>query len=57
MAENGDRVVKLASDTDKKSMMKHIIDSYEIDEIKVLEPSLNDIFVEYAGDHAKEVQS
>ena len=57
MAENGDLVVKLASDTDKKSMMKHIIDSYEIDEIKVLEPSLNDIFVEYAGDHAKEVQS
>jgi ABC-2 type transport system ATP-binding protein len=56
MTANGDFVVKLASHTDKKSMMKHIIDSYEIDEIKVLEPSLNDIFVEYAGDSAKEVQ-
>ena len=57
MTENGDLVVKLTSHTEKKSMMKHIIDSYEIDEIKVLEPSLNDIFVEYAGDSAKEVQS
>lgn len=55
--ENGDLIIKLASDTDKKSMMRHIIESYEIDEIKVLEPSLNDIFVEYAGDSAKEVQA
>ena len=56
MAENGDIIVKLASDADKKMMMKHIIETYDIDEIKVLEPSLNDIFVEYAGDFAKEVQ-
>ena len=56
MAENGDIIVKLASDTDKKMMMKHIIETYDIDEIKVLEPSLNDIFVQYAGDFVKEVQ-
>lgn len=56
-SENGDLIIKLASDTDKKSMMKHIIESYEIDEIKVLEPSLNDIFVEYAGDSTKEVEA
>ncbi|MBE5892331.1 MAG: ATP-binding cassette domain-containing protein [Lachnospiraceae bacterium] len=55
--ENGDLIIKLAADTEKKSMMRHIIESYEIDEIKVLEPSLNDIFVEYAGDSAKEVQA
>ena len=47
--ENRDLIIKLASDTDKKSMMRHIIECYEIDEIKVLEPSLNDIFVEYAA--------
>lgn len=30
--------------------MKRLADSYDIDEIRVFEPSLNDIFVEYAGD-------
>ena len=29
--------------------MKCLVDNYDIDEVKVFEPSLNDIFVEYAG--------
>ena len=31
-------------------MMKQLTEAYDIDEIKIFEPSLNDIFVEYAGD-------
>ena len=29
--------------------MRFVADNFDIDEIKVFEPSLNDIFVEYAG--------
>jgi ABC-2 type transport system ATP-binding protein len=43
-------IVQLASPEDKQSMMKKLVQSYDIDEISVFEPSLNDIFVEYAGD-------
>jgi ABC-2 type transport system ATP-binding protein len=30
-------------------MMGRLAEQYDIDEMKVFEPSLNDIFVEYAG--------
>jgi ABC-2 type transport system ATP-binding protein len=30
--------------------MKRLVEEYDIDEVKVFEPSLNDIFVEYAGE-------
>ena len=43
-------MIQLDSANDKKSMMAHLIEQYDIDEVKVFEPSLNDIFVEYAGD-------
>jgi ABC-2 type transport system ATP-binding protein len=33
--------------------MRQLTESYDIDEIRVYEPSLNDIFVEYAGDKEK----
>lgn len=52
--ENGDLRVQLASAEEKKAMMKRLVENYDIDEVKVYEPSLNDIFVEYAGDAAKE---
>ncbi len=48
--ENGELIIRLASPDDKKETMKRLIEKYDIDEIKVYEPSLNDIFVEYAGD-------
>ena len=37
------------SPAEKQSMMKRLVENYDIDEVKVFEPSLNDIFVEYAG--------
>ena len=53
--ENGDLMIQLSSPDEKKSTMKKLVENYDIDEVKVFEPSLNDIFVEYAGDAAKEV--
>ena len=53
-AENGDLMIRLSSVDDKKEMMKHLVETYDIDEVRVFEPSLNDIFVECAGDAAKE---
>lgn len=47
-------MIQLDSANDKKSMMAHLIEQYDIDEVKVFEPSLNDIFVEYAGDQKEE---
>ena len=53
--ENGDLIIQLSTADEKKSTMKKLVENYDIDEVKVFEPSLNDIFVEYAGDAAKEV--
>ncbi len=47
--ENGSLLIRLASAKDKGRVMKRLVESYDIDEVKVFEPSLNDIFVEYAG--------
>ena len=46
--EEGDLIIRLASTEDKQAMMRTLTEKYDIDEIKVFEPSLNDIFVEYA---------
>ena len=47
--EDGTLLIQLATPDEKQSMMKRLVESYDIDEVKVFEPSLNDIFVEYAG--------
>ena len=47
--EDGSLLIQLTSPDEKQSMMKRLVESYDIDEVKVFEPSLNDIFVEYAG--------
>ena len=52
--ENGDLMIRLADPCEKKTTMTRLVENYDIDEVKVFEPSLNDIFVEYAGDAAKE---
>ena len=52
--DNGDLMIQLASADEKKAVMTRLVENYDIDEVKVFEPSLNDIFVEYAGDAAKE---
>ena len=54
VTENGTLLIQLASPDDKKTVMTQIIQNYDVDEVKVFEPSLNDIFVEFAGDSAKE---
>ena len=52
--DNGNLMIQLASADEKKAVMTRLVENYDIDEVKVFEPSLNDIFVEYAGDAAKE---
>ena len=47
--ESGGLMLKLASPSEKKPMMTRLVEGYDIDEVKRFEPSLNDIFVEYAG--------
>ena len=47
--ENGTLLIQLASPEDKQNMMRRLVEGYDVDEVKVFEPSLNDIFVEYAG--------
>lgn len=45
----GALLLTLNSPTEKQAVMKQLTETYDIDEIRVYEPSLNDIFVEYAG--------
>ncbi len=52
--EDGGLMIRLSSPSEKQQIMMRITENYDIDEIKVFEPSLNDIFVEYAGDAPKE---
>ena len=52
--EDGALRIQLDSADEKKAVMTRLVENYDIDEVKVFEPSLNDIFVEYAGDGAKE---
>ena len=47
--EDGTLLIQLASPDEKQPTMKRLVENYDIDEVKVFEPSLNDIFVEYAG--------
>lgn len=45
--EDGELLITLSDPSEKKSVMKKLTEIYDIDEIKVYEPTLNDIFVEY----------
>lgn len=42
--------VKLSNPGQKQQMMERLTRDFDVDEIRVFEPSLNDIFVQYAGD-------
>ncbi len=48
--ENGSLTIRLENAEDKRAVMQRLVENYDIDEVKVFEPSLNDIFVEYAGE-------
>ena len=54
VCEDGAILIQLESAEDKKAVMARLVNEYDIDEVKVYEPSLNDIFVQYAGDSAGE---
>ncbi len=47
---NGDLLIQMGYAGEKAEIMRKLTYQYDIDEIRVFEPSLNDIFVEYAGD-------
>lgn len=47
--EDGSLLIKLGSPDEKQAVMKKLVEDFDIDEVKVFEPTLNDIFVEYAG--------
>jgi len=42
-------LLKLPSPSEKQGVMQRLTSTYDVDEIKVFEPSLNDVFVEFAG--------
>lgn len=48
VTENGEIIIRLDDESEKKAVMTRLVENYDIDEVKVYEPSLNDIFVEYA---------
>lgn len=48
--ENGALLIQMANPGEKSAVMKRLAEQYDIDEMKVFEPSLNDIFVQYAGE-------
>ena len=52
--DNGVLMIRLADSSEKKATMTRLVENYDVDEVRVFEPSLNDIFVEYAGDAAQE---
>ena len=52
--ENGELLITLENEAEKTSVMRRLTENYDIDAIKVFEPSLNDIFVEHAGEAQKE---
>ena len=49
LSEDGEVILKIADPGQKQAVMKQLVESYDVDGIQVFEPSLNDIFVEYAG--------
>ncbi len=49
-AENGELILRLNDPGEKMAVMQKLSAEYDIDEVRVFEPSLNDIFVQYAGD-------
>ena len=53
--ENGDLLIRLTDPAEKKATMTRLVENYDVDEVRVFEPSLNDIFVEYAGNATVEV--
>ncbi len=56
-AEDGTLLLKMDKPEDKKRIMEEIASGYDVDEIRVYEPTMNDIFVEYTDDRQKDTAS
>lgn len=50
LCENGEIRFKLEAESEKQQIITALAQKFDIDGVKVFEPSLNDIFVEYAGE-------
>ncbi len=53
--EDGGLMIRLVNANDKQKVMKQLVENYDVDKVMVFEPSLNDIFVEYADDKENEI--
>ena len=42
-------IIRLKNPEEKQKVMRQLVENYDVDEIRLYEPSLNDIFVQYAG--------
>jgi ABC-2 type transport system ATP-binding protein len=47
--QDGTLLLTLSDPDQKRAVMGQLAQRYDVDELRVFEPSLNDIFVEYAG--------
>lgn len=52
--EQGGLMLRLAEPAEKQTVMRQLVERYDIDELSVYEPSLNDIFVEYTAGGTEE---
>ncbi len=48
----GEVILRLDDPGEKQAVMRRLAEQYDIDGVRVLEPTLSDIFVEYAGEEA-----
>ncbi|MBQ2117711.1 MAG: DUF4162 domain-containing protein, partial [Clostridia bacterium] len=55
--ERGELIVTLAAPGERQEMMRRLTEICELDSIRVYEPSLNDIFVEYTSDARGEAEA
>lgn len=54
---DGGLLIQLTDPGEKQAMMRRLAENYEIDGMQVYEPSLSDIFVQYAGDTDREKEA
>ena len=52
--KDGAVLIRLNTPEEKQAVMRRLVEDYEVDGVKVFEPSLNDIFVEYASEEGEE---
>ena len=51
--KDGAVLIRLNTPEEKQTVMRRLVEKYEVDGVRVFEPSLNDIFVEYASEEGE----